>query len=49
MSYKKITRKDFMKTGILGIIAFIIAPIVKTFSAKKDSYKDARHYKNLAG
>ena len=47
---KKIMRKDFMKVGFFGIIALIIAPAIKTLGIKKkDSYKEARHYKRLEG
>ena len=47
---KKISRRDFMKAGIFGIIALIIAPAMKILGIKKkDTYKEARHYKKLAG
>ncbi|MFH1782619.1 MAG: hypothetical protein ABH848_03280 [Candidatus Omnitrophota bacterium] len=47
---KKITRRDFLKTGIFGIMALIVAPVMRMFSIKKkDSYKEAQHYKKLAG
>ena len=50
MLHKKITRKDFLKTGFLGILAILLVPILKMFRAREDtSHKDARYYKNLAG
>ncbi|MFC1624438.1 hypothetical protein ACFL28_03920 [Candidatus Omnitrophota bacterium] len=50
MLRKKITRKDFLRTGFLGILAMLILPILKMFSAKEDtSRKEARYYKDLAG
>ena len=50
MLNKKITRKEFLKTGLLGIIAILAMPIFRIFSVRKDvSHKEARYYKNLAG
>lgn len=50
MFEKKITRKDFLKTSFLGIMAFLAFPVFKILNIRKDlSHKEARHYKNLAG
>ncbi len=50
MFNKKITRSDFLKTGFLGILAFLALPIFKMFTNKDSApQKDARYYKNLAG
>ncbi len=47
---KKITRKAFLKTGFLGVVAILAAPIFRIFSARKDvSLKEAKYYKDLAG
>ncbi|MDP8229533.1 MAG: hypothetical protein P9L93_00310 [Candidatus Gorgyraea atricola] len=43
---KKITRKEFLKTGVLGILGVLIAPLLKIIPRK---HKEARYYKNLAG
>ena len=50
MFNKKITRKEFLRTGFLGILAILALPILKMFSARdKVSHKEAKYYKNLAG
>ncbi|NQT75707.1 MAG: hypothetical protein HQ566_04205 [Candidatus Omnitrophica bacterium] len=50
MLTKKITRKEFLKTGFLGIVAVLAAPILKILGPRPNvSHKDARYYKNLAG
>ena len=50
MLNKKITRAEFLKNSILGIIAILLMPALKIFNRKANvSNKDARHYKNLAG
>ena len=50
MLNKKITRKDFLKAGVLGILTVLALPILKIFSARDNvSHKEARYYKNLAG
>lgn len=52
MVHKKITRKEFLKAGILGMLAALIVPILKIFDNGKDTghkYKEARFYKNMAG
>jgi len=50
MLNKKITRKEFLKAGLLGILAVLALPIFKIFSARDNvSHKDASYYKKLAG
>jgi len=50
MLNKKITRKEFLKMGFLGILVIFTLPIFRKFATKHDvSHKDARYYKNLAG
>ena len=52
MLHKKITRKEFCKAGILGIVAAFIFPAFKIFDSGKDTghkYKEAGYYRNLAG
>lgn len=50
MFSKKITRKEFLKTGFIGILAIFTLPLFKLFSFRGNvSRKDARYYKNLAG
>ena len=50
MFTKKITRKEFLKTGFVGILAILALPVLKMFSNKdKVSHKEARHYKHLVG
>jgi len=50
MLNKKITRKEFLKTGFLGIMAMIAMPLLRLFNLKANiSHKDGRYYKNLAG
>lgn len=50
MFNKKITRSDFLKTGFIGILAFLALPIFKIFASRNNvSQKDARYYRNLAG
>ena len=50
MLHKKITRKEFLKTGLLGVLAIIALPFFKIFGARdKVSHKEAKYYKNLAG
>jgi len=46
MLKEKISRKEFLKTGILGILGVLIAPLLKIIPRK---HKEARYYKNLAG
>ena len=47
---RKITRKEFLKIGILGILAVFAAPILKILNARNNvSQKEARYYKQLAG
>ncbi|MFC1667297.1 hypothetical protein ACFL0P_05500 [Candidatus Omnitrophota bacterium] len=52
MPHNKITRKQFLKIGFLGILGVLAAPILRIFGARdKDnvSHKDASYYKDLAG
>jgi hypothetical protein len=50
MSDKKITRAEFLKSSILGIITVLFIPVLRIFNHKENvSNKNARHYKNLAG
>jgi len=50
MFNKKITRKEFLKMGFLGILAILAMPIFRIFTSRSNvSHKDARYYKNLAG
>ncbi|MFA5388754.1 MAG: hypothetical protein WC312_03245 [Candidatus Omnitrophota bacterium] len=46
---KKITRKEFLKMAGFGIFTVFLLPGLKKLSAFKKSYKEARHYKKLAG
>ena len=50
MLHRKITRKEFLKAGFLGILAVLVLPISRIFGARGNiSHRDARYYKNLAG
>lgn len=47
---RKITRKEFLKTGFLGIMTLLALPISRMFGPRDNvSHKDARYYKDLAG
>ena len=47
---QKITRAEFLKSSILGMITVLFIPVLRIFNHKENvSNKDARHYKNLAG
>ncbi|MBU1147347.1 MAG: hypothetical protein KKD11_03255 [Candidatus Omnitrophica bacterium] len=46
MLNRKITRSEFLKTGVLGILGILFAPLLKIIPRK---HKEARYYKNLAG
>ena len=50
MFTKKITRKEFLKSGFLGILAILVLPFFKMLGTRdKVSRKEAKYYKNLAG
>ena len=50
MLKNKITRKEFLKTGFLTIIAILAMPFLKILDkGSNTAHKDARYYKNLAG
>ncbi|MBU4343539.1 MAG: hypothetical protein KJ902_01170 [Candidatus Omnitrophica bacterium] len=50
MLKKQITRKEFLKTGFLGILTILALPLSRIFSIKDNvSRKDAKYYKELAG
>lgn len=50
MFNRKITRKEFLKSGFIVIAAFLAAPLYRIFNRRrKVSHKDASYYKNLAG
>ena len=50
MSDSKITRKEFLKAGLFGIVVILIAPVLRLFNNRINvSHKNAGYYKNLAG
>ena len=50
MFNKKITRKEFLKSGFIGMLAVLTVPIYKILNARRNvSHKEASYYKNLAG
>ena len=50
MLKKEVTRREFLRTGFLGILAILALPLSRIFSIKDNvSHKDAKYYKELAG
>jgi|GEM_PF-4075607 len=49
MFNNKISRREFLKIGILAILAVLTLPLFKNIFNKKVSRKEARYYKTLAG
>lgn len=50
MFNKKITRAEFLKVSLIGILSFLALPALRRFFRKDNTArKDARYYKNLAG
>ena len=50
MFREKITRREFLKTALTGILAVLALPLLRFFGNRNNiSHKDARYYKNLSG
>ena len=50
MLNQRITRAEFLKRGLLGILALLATPLLKLFGTRGNvSQKDAKYYKDLAG
>ena len=50
MFKRKITRKEFLKSGFIVIAAFLAAPIYRIFNTRRNvSHKEASYYNDLAG